>query len=56
MSLALSGVYIHLAAAIVGVLAVALMATVPGRSTWIVVVLAAACAALNAGAVVAELV
>ncbi len=48
--------YIHLAAAIAGVVAAAMASTFPGRAKWVVVVVAAVCAMLNAGAVVAELV
>ncbi len=52
----LTSLTIHLAAAIAGGRAAALMSTVRGRSKWVVVVIAAVCVALNAGAVVAELV
>ena len=47
---------IHLAAAVASVLVAGDAALWPGRSRWLVVVPAAVCTALNAGAVVAELV
>ncbi len=47
---------LHLAGVSAGVLLAIKAAAWPGRSKWIVVVGAAVCAALNAGAVAAELV
>jgi hypothetical protein len=47
---------LHLAGVSAGVLLAIKAAAWPGRSKWIVVVGAAVCAALNAGAVVAALV
>ena len=48
--------YLHLIMAVAAALAAAMMSTVPGRSKWIVVVLATVLGMINAGMAVAALV
>ena len=56
MTMGLPVIVAHLVAAIAGVLLAGMAATRPGRDKWLVVVLAAVGAAVNAWVVVAELV